>query len=756
MHNLDEYLNKLRLHLQQNKSLDDKKLEDIMAVFVAREINSGTRHKHILLPERTDKNDLIEFLIDKAKFRERHAKLDFDSVFFKSRLAFGDALVMTCAVRDFKKCYPNIKIGVRSTAPHIWDNNPYIDSSITEENADKVVNCGTGYLTNKSNTLNLHMCNAYRISIQNELGIEFGQGPIRPDVWLSIEEFNKGRVIDDPYWVICIGGESGWTAKMWPFEYWQNLVDNMADILPNVKFVQIGMTEHERLHGTLKNNRGNLYNIVGKTQDKDTGIRNLFRLFLHAEGSIGLVSMHMHLSAAFGNPCVVIGQGREPSWFTHYYGHQFISTNGVLNCSRERACWACDVDGKRCVNHAGKDSLNRTVPMCSKIITPRMVEDSLLQYYNGGVLDTEKPKPITFKNVADFAKPKKIEKEVIEVSEPKKATAKVLKPKLRMLTTCRGFGGSERSSIKIMDMFIKHGWDVDLVPFGGKTCDAYKKALNKNVTIDSDPFKPCNIFFYYTSDSIYHEQFERVCNDIIEKVPANKKMICLNYRLGKFGKFESSKKFDKYFFLCSQKADELARFVQDSNRIVLAPPIDISKLCSSPINTKNVNMNNPLHIVRHSSQGDSKWPKDINDLIKRIWDEVDDRITFEFMPAPSFMINDERIIKHKVNEIGVDKLLLNGDIFIYPLPNGYQDQGPRVIMEAMLLGLPVIADNSYGARDRVTDGCTGYLCSNYDDYINYISYLNENRNVLYNTSTNSSSYAKENFDSELWFQEIVK
>ena len=72
MHNVDEYLNKLRLHLNQNKNLDDKKLEDILAVFVARELKSGTRHKHILLPEKTDKNDLIEFLIDKSGFMERN------------------------------------------------------------------------------------------------------------------------------------------------------------------------------------------------------------------------------------------------------------------------------------------------------------------------------------------------------------------------------------------------------------------------------------------------------------------------------------------------------------------------------------------------------------------------------------------------------------------------------------------------------------------------------------------------------------
>jgi ADP-heptose:LPS heptosyltransferase len=65
------------------------------------------------------------------------------------------------------------------------------------------------------------------------------------------------------------------------------------------------------------------------------------------KGLLGLVSMHMHLSAAFNNPCVVLAAGREPASFTQYYGHQYIQNNGALPCVETKACWACKLEGCR-------------------------------------------------------------------------------------------------------------------------------------------------------------------------------------------------------------------------------------------------------------------------------------------------------------------------------------------------------------------------------------------------------------------------
>ena len=49
-----------------------------------------------------------------------------NEVVFHNRQAFGDILAFTCGVRDFKKAFPNTKVGVISTAMHIWDHSPHI------------------------------------------------------------------------------------------------------------------------------------------------------------------------------------------------------------------------------------------------------------------------------------------------------------------------------------------------------------------------------------------------------------------------------------------------------------------------------------------------------------------------------------------------------------------------------------------------------------------------------------------------------
>ena len=39
----------------------------------------------------------------------------------------GDALMLTSVVRDFKKTYPDISLGVMTARPEIFENNPHVD-----------------------------------------------------------------------------------------------------------------------------------------------------------------------------------------------------------------------------------------------------------------------------------------------------------------------------------------------------------------------------------------------------------------------------------------------------------------------------------------------------------------------------------------------------------------------------------------------------------------------------------------------------
>ena len=343
-------------------------------------------------------------------------QIEKKEIVFHNRQRIGDILMFTCAIRDFKKAFPDVKVGVISTAMHIWDNNPYIDRSLvaTEEN---IVKIGPGKLTNASNRIDWHFANAYRVSMEDALNVYIPQGESRPDIWLTQEEYDAPRITEKPYWIIVTGGEKGWGCKMYPSVRWQEVIDQNPDIL----FYQIGAKgdNHVRLKGK------NVVDYIGKTEDRATGVRDLFKLFLNAEGSMGLVSFHMHLSGALNKPCVVVAGAREPVSFTRYAGHQYIANDGCLPCA-VTACWHCDISS--CTNlvdykgnsvflkkDASEEERNLVMPKCVDLIKSEEVTRYLRRYYDGGRLRLDKPsdKP-NFKNIVET--PEKID---IPVEEQK-------------------------------------------------------------------------------------------------------------------------------------------------------------------------------------------------------------------------------------------------------------------------------------------------------------------------------------------------
>jgi ADP-heptose:LPS heptosyltransferase/glycosyltransferase involved in cell wall biosynthesis len=334
-------------------------------------------------------------------------------VVFNNKQRIGDSFMFTCALRDFKRAFPNVKVGIRATAMHIWDHNPHIDRSIDAEDfkskamaqvADLpaeqreakavfdlgegryFIKVGPGALTNASNRLDWHFANAYRYDIERKMKLVIPQGESRPDIYFTEEEYNSARPFKDPYWVICVSGEKGWGCKMYPFDRWQKVVDQN----PDINFVQIGTKGDNppRLKGA------NVVDHVGKTEDKHTGVRELFKLFLHAEGSIGLVSFHMHLSGALYKPCVVVAGAREPVSFTRYPFHQYLATDGTLPCSTP-ACWHCSID--KCTNIIFRPkTAEQRIPKCVDMIDTDEVTQAIRRYYKGGLLvvgvPSQKPK----------------------------------------------------------------------------------------------------------------------------------------------------------------------------------------------------------------------------------------------------------------------------------------------------------------------------------------------------------------------------
>jgi len=406
-----KYLTSQINNILDHPEMQDRKIENVMM-----SVQCTDGHIHHMLPnDEQVTQDMIQDLLESEDLEiekeveeeeqviEETKEIIQEPLVFKNRQALGDILMFTCAIRDFKKEFPDWPIGVSSTAMHIWNNNPYIDRSLIEQNA-KVVEIGPSWLTNASNRDDRHFANAFRISIEQKLGVSFDQGATKPDIWMSREEVEARPLVKPPYWIIVAGEKGDWTAKTYPFNRWQEFVKRF----PQVTFVQVGAKEH--VHPDLS--LPNVINFIGKTQSRETGFRDLINLFFHAEGSMGLVSFQMHLAAAFDMPCIVIAGAREPARFTRYPRHQYLCTDGCLPCASRNACWHCDLD-KACKNRIEEDG--KRYPKCVDIIHTEDVVRAFQQFYEGERLSfTEARKPTLPNPISRAINTPKIIKELKE------------------------------------------------------------------------------------------------------------------------------------------------------------------------------------------------------------------------------------------------------------------------------------------------------------------------------------------------------
>ena len=303
----------------------------------------------------------------------------------------GDILMLTSAVRDlYHSCRKQIQIGVRTTAMPIWYNNPYVDFTIDEKNADKVITVHYD-LIHKSNLIPIHFMNAMRMDLQKQLNVKIQQGQFKVDIHLTRQEKEDKTLIkellgeDKPFWIIDAGYKFDFTAKMWQFDKFQQVVDELKN---EILFVQIGQQNPKHFHKPLKN----VVNAIGKTQNP----RDFIKLMYNASGVLTPVSFPMHLSTMCGRkdrilktrPCVVIAGGRQPSSWQAYCNHTYIHRCGQLPCCDLGGCWKSRIvptndgasfDKSLCV-FPTKSKSGQIVPMCMNSITVQQVVTAIRRY----------------------------------------------------------------------------------------------------------------------------------------------------------------------------------------------------------------------------------------------------------------------------------------------------------------------------------------------------------------------------------------
>lgn len=319
---------------------------------------------------------------------EKPAKLR--KIVVESLLAPGDAVVLTAAIESLHLQYPGrFLTDVRTAAMEIWQHNPRITPLAAGSGGAEHIPVGYESI-HRSNQAPLSFLAGYVEDLGEKLGLPLRCLVNRPQLYLSDEErewidqvrehFSHGRPV--PFWLVNAGCKSDYTAKQWPVEFYQQVVDRLAG---RVQFVQIGSEEpghrHERLTGAI--------DLVGRTDH-----RQLIRLAWHARGGLGPVTYLQHLLAAWQKPYVCLLGGREPASWVQYPLQTTLHTLGSLPCCENGACWKSRVvplgDGD------DKDALDklcdrpvlgmkRPVARCMAMIRPEEVVAAVERcVYNGG------------------------------------------------------------------------------------------------------------------------------------------------------------------------------------------------------------------------------------------------------------------------------------------------------------------------------------------------------------------------------------
>jgi len=251
----------------------------------------------------------------------------------------GDIVMLTAAVRDLHRCYPNQFVtDVRTHCMELWENNPYLTPLEITDRDVKIVDCRDSLFA-ESNRRPVHFLSGFVDDLNRKVGLQIQTTEFKGDIHLSDEEKTRPSPIrertgeDLPYWIIVAGGKFDITIKWWHFRRWQAVVDYFRD---RIHFVQVGLDGH--YHPPLKG----VIDLRGKT-----ALRELVRLVYHAQGVLCPVTLLMHLAAGVetkygapsSRPCVIVAGGREaPSWEA-YPTHQFIHTVGTLPCCASGGCW---------------------------------------------------------------------------------------------------------------------------------------------------------------------------------------------------------------------------------------------------------------------------------------------------------------------------------------------------------------------------------------------------------------------------------
>lgn len=286
----------------------------------------------------------------------------------------GDILTLTVALESLHATYPDQYLtDMRTSCPAIWENNPHV-TRIDDQDPEATQVAMEYPSVNHSNQRPVTFIEGYTEFLGQFLNRPLRAIVNRPQLYLSDEErlwmnqvcehFTGGR--DIPYWVVNAGVKGDYTAKQWPVESFQEVIDATRG---RVQWVQMGEANHDHPQLT------GVIDLRGKTD-----LRQLIRLVYHARGGLGPVTLLQHLCAAWKKPYICLLGGRESVPWVQYPHQHTLHTLGMLPCCSNGACWKSRVV-KLNDNSPNDESLcdlpvlglSRPVAKCMAMIPPSEV-----------------------------------------------------------------------------------------------------------------------------------------------------------------------------------------------------------------------------------------------------------------------------------------------------------------------------------------------------------------------------------------------
>ena len=130
----------------------------------------------------------------------------------RSYLSPGDTVMLTAAVRDLHRAFPGEYLtDVRTTAPALWENNPYVTPLNDNEPNVRVIEMHYP-LIHQSNTRPYHFIHGFTQHLEEQLGIKTPVTDFKGDIHLAdIEKQWMSQVqelgFQGNFWIVMAGGK---------------------------------------------------------------------------------------------------------------------------------------------------------------------------------------------------------------------------------------------------------------------------------------------------------------------------------------------------------------------------------------------------------------------------------------------------------------------------------------------------------------------------------------------------------------------